>query len=249
MTDPTDLDPGDTAMNARTLQDTLSALATDAVPDSTDLWPAIGRRLAERDRPEPSRPRAGVPRTWLARGALATMVFVGILVAQQLLPGQLTAAQATDLARNDPQVQAILRGDIAIATVTSVVDDVATVVVRDSAGMTVTVAVDLRSRIVTSVYTGPQLSGVLTQVALDVIRADPRTGDLLARGATIGRISPITVTYEGIDPVTGDPTPGTETWAQVPLRIGDDEWSAYVDLPQAKIDQLIDPSGAQVPLP
>ena len=236
-------------MNAQTLQDTLTTIAAEAVPDTTDLWPAIDRGLAERASPVPSRRHIGLPRSWVARGGLVAIALVGILVARSLVPGQLTTTQAADLAREDPQVQAILRGDIAIATVTSVVNDVATVVVQDSAGKAVTVAVDLRNRIVSSVYTGPVLSDALTRIALDVIDADPRTKDLLARGATIGRITPITVTYERVDPATGQPIKGTEIWAQVPLQIGSETWSAYVDLPQAAIDQLVDPSGAQVPLP
>ena len=126
---------------------------------------------------------------------------------------------------------------------------IATVVVKDSHGTTVTVAVDLRHRIVTSVYSGPQLSAALTQVALDVVHADPRTSALLARGATIGRISPIEVTYQATDPTTGQPSQGTQTWAQVPLQLDGGAWSVYLDLPQARVDQLIDPNGNQVPPP
>ena len=234
-------------MDAQALRDTLSTIAVRDVPDTTDLWPGISRRLT--GAAHPGRPRIGVPRRWAARGAFVALVFVALFVAQSLLPGQLTTAQATDLARNDPQVQAILRGDIAIVTVTSVVGDVATVVVKDSHGTTVTVAVDLRHRIVTSVYSGPQLSAALTQVALDVVHADPRTSALLARGATIGRISPIEVTYQATDPTTGQPSQGTQTWAQVPLQLDGGAWSVYLDLPQARVDQLIDPNGNQVPPP
>jgi hypothetical protein len=103
-----------------------------------------------------------------------------------------------------------------------------------------------RSRIVTSVYQGPQLSADLTARALTIVRTDPRTSALLARGATLGRIMPMIVTYEAANPTPGGPAQGTETWAQVPLELNGQEWVAYVDLPLSKIDQLLDPQGNQV---
>jgi hypothetical protein len=134
-------------------------------------------------------------------------------------------------------------------TVTSVVNDVATVVVQDSHGQAVTVSVDLAQRIVTKVYQGPQLSPALTAAALAVVRADPRTSALLGRGATIGSITPVFVTGELSSPMPGGSKEVTETWAQVPLELGGQEWIATVNLPGAKIDQLLDPQGQQVPLP
>jgi hypothetical protein len=233
-------------MHDHALRDALSTIATEAVPETTDLWPAISRRLGGRARP--ARRRLDRRRLGLIAGA-ALVVVVGLTLVRPSLPGQLTTAQAADIARNDPEVAAILRGDIAIVTVTTVVNDVATVVVRDSHGREVTVAVDLRSRVATIVYQGPQLSAALTAEALAVVRADPRTSALLARGATFGRIMPITVAYQVVPPAVGQPTQGTATWAQVTLEIGGDEWVAYVDLPMDRIDQLVDPQGNQVPLP
>jgi hypothetical protein len=253
--DPSDarptLEPGATDMNAQILRDTLSTIALQAVPASTDLWPGISRELTGRKRP--SRLRLALGLRWARPAALAmaalAMAFVGLVLVQSLLPGQLSTAQAADLARSDPQVAAILRGDIAVVTVTGVVSDVATVVVQDSHGQAVTVTVDLRSRIVTEVHQGPQLSDALTAAALAVVRADPRTGGLLERGATLGRMVPIFVTGEAIDPTTGLTKESSETWAQVPLELDGQEWMAYVNLPAARIDQLLDPQGAQVPLP
>jgi hypothetical protein len=233
-------------MQEHVLRDALSTIATEAVPGTTDLWPAISRRLANRVRP--ARGRFDRRRIGLAAGAALVLV-VGLTVVRPSLPGQTGTAQAADIARHDPEVAAILRGDIAIVTVTSVVDDVATVVVADSHGQEVTVTVNLISRIVTSVYHGPQLSADLTAQALRVVRADPRTSALLARGATFGRITPILVSYESTDPTTGKPTEGTQTWAHVPLELDGQEWVASVDLPLNKIDQLVDPQGNQVPLP
>ena len=240
------LEPGATDMNAQILRDTLSTIALEAVPATTDLWPGISRQLAVRERP--ARLRSGLGPRW-ARVAVVAIAVVGLLLVQSLLPGQLSTAQAVDLARSDPQVAAILRGDIAIVTVASVVNDVATVVVQDSHGQAVTVTVDLRNRIVTRVYQGPQLSAALTAAALAAIRSDPRTSALLERGATVGQIQPIFVTGEAIDPATGMSKEHTETWAQVPLALGGQEWMAYVNLPAARIDQLVDPQGGQVPLP
>ena len=238
-------------MPAQILHDRLSAIAGEAVPGSTDLWPGISRQLAGHDRPAGRQfgLRMGGPRLAAIALAAAALALVGLVVIQSLVPGQLSTTQAADLARSDPQVAAILRGDIAIVTVTSVVNDVATVVVQDSHGQAVTVSVDLRSRIVTKVYQGPQLSAALTAAALAVVRADPRTSALLARGATFGRITPIYVTGEAIDPVTGATKETTETWAEVPLELDGQEWKAEVNLPGARIDQLIDPQGAQVPPP
>lgn len=253
--DPSDprpsLEPGATDMSAQILRDTLSTIAVQAVPATTDLWPAINHQLAGRERPSRLQSVLKPRRTRLAAMTMAALaiVFVGVVFGQALLPGQLSTAQAADLARSDPQVAAILRGDIAIVTVTSVINDVATVVVQDSHGLAVTVAVDLRSRIVTQVYQGPQLSAALTEVALAVVRADPRTSALLARGATVGRIVPIQVTGETVDPATGQTKENTQTWAQIPLALDGQTWQAYVDLPDARIDQLVDPQGSQVPLP
>ena len=98
----------------------------------------------------------------------------------------------------------------------------------------------------TSVYQGPQLSADLTARALSVVRTDPRTSALLARGAALGRIMPIVVTYEAANPTPGAPAQGTETWAQVPLELNGQEWIASVDLPLSKVDQLLDPQGNQV---
>ncbi len=238
-------------MNAQILHDTLSSIALEAVPSTTNLWPGISRQLAGRERRSRLRSALELRPPRLAALALAAvaLVFVGVVFGQALLPGQLSTAQAADLARNDPQVTAILHGDIAIVTVTSVVNDVATVMVQNSHGQSVTVSVDLQHRIVTQVYQGPQLSAALTTVATTVIAADPRTSALLARGATVGRIVPIQVTGETLDPATGQRSETTQTWAQVPLTLDGQTWQAYVDLPNARIDQLVDPQGSQVQLP
>jgi hypothetical protein len=228
------------------LRDTLASIALQALPETTDLWPAISRRLAERARP--TRLRLDRRRVGFAATA-AFVVVVSWTLVQPGLPSQSSTVQAADIARNDPQVAAILRGDIAIVTVTSVVNEMATVVIQDSHGEQVTVAVDLRSRIVTVIYQGPQLSAVLTEQALGLVRADPRTSSLLARGAVLGRIVPILVTSRSIDPTTGAEEESTVTWAQVPLELDGMEWQAYVDLPLGKVDQLVDPQGSQVPMP
>lgn len=248
--DPRDIDPalatGATDMNSPLLHATLSTIASDAVPDSVDLWPRISANLNPRTRRV--RSPLGARRLGLV-GAAALVIVAGWTFGLPALSGQLATAQAGDIARHDPQVAAILRGDIANVTVTSLVDDVATVVVQDSTGQKVNVTVDLRSRIVTRVVQGPQLSAELAAQAIEVVRTDPRTSALIAQGATIGWATPIFVTGESIDPVTGESTVISQTWAQVPLTLDGKEWSAYVDIPQAKIDQLIDPRGNQVPLP
>jgi hypothetical protein len=233
-------------MRDQMLHTSLSTVAAEAVPDTTDLWPAISRRLADRGRPV----RRGLDRRRIGLATTAALVLVvGWALVGRSLPGQSSTALAADLARHDPQVEAILRGDVSIVTVTSVVDEVATVVVEDSHGQKVTVTVDLRSRIVTKVYQGPQLSPELRARATALVRADPRTSALLDQGAALGPITPIFVTHDAIDPVTGVPTQGTETWAQVPLDLSGQEWVAYVDLVQGRIDQLVDPHGSLVPLP
>jgi len=236
-------------MQAEALRQTLSSIAEDAIPRTTDLWPAIAGRITEEPRGSDRRRWLRLPRVRILQAAAVAMALAAIVLVQTLMPGQLTAAQAADIARNDPQVAALLRGDIAIVTVTSTANGVATVVVEDSQGQQVTVAVDLRSRIATVVYHGPQLSDELAARALDVVRSDPRTSALLEQGATIGRLMPIQVSFEGTDPVTGEPTQGSETWAQVPLELGGKEWDAYVDLPMGRIDQLVDPQGQQVRMP
>jgi hypothetical protein len=230
-------------MRDQLLREALTNIAAEAVPETTNLWPGIDARLAERTRPAR---QARYQRRFAFAAVAALVVVVGWTLVRPILPGQDSSAQAADIARHDPQVAAILRGDIAIVTVTSVVDEVATVLVKDSHGQEVTATVDLRSRIVTSVYQGPQLSADLTARALTIVRTDPRTSALLARGATLGRIMPMIVTYEAANPTPGGPAQGTETWAQVPLELNGQEWVAYVDLPLSKIDQLLDPQGNQV---
>lgn len=233
-------------MRDQLLREALTNIAADAVPETTNLWPGIDARLAERTRPAR---QARYQRRFAFAAVAALFVVVGWTLLRPALPGQDSSAQAADIVRHDPQVAAILRGDIAIVTVTSVVDEVATVLVKDSHGQQVTATVDLRSRIVTSVYQGPQLSADLTARALTIVRTDPRTSALLARGATLGRITPMIVTYEAANPTPGGPAQGTETWAQVPLELNGQEWVAYVDLPLSKIDQLLDPQGNQVQQP
>lgn len=230
-------------MRDQLLRESLTNIAAEAVPETTNLWPGINARLAER--PRPARP-ARYQRRFAFAAVAALLVVVGWTLVRPAVPGQDSSAQAADIARHDPQVAAILRGDIAIVTVTSVVDEVATVLVKDSHGQQVTATVDLRSRIVTSVYQGPQLSADLTARALTIVRTDRRTSALLARGATLGRVMPMIVTYEAANPTPGEPAQGTETWAQVPLELNSQEWVAYVDLPLSKIDQLLDPQGNQV---
>ena len=230
-------------MRDQLLQEALSEIAAKAVPETTNLWPGVNARLAEGTRR--ARPVRHQRRFAFAAVA-ALVVVVGWTLVQLALPGQISTAQAADIVRHDPQVAAILRGDIAIVTVTSVVDEVATVVVKDSRGREVTATVDLRSRIVTSVYQGPQLSADLTARALAVVRTDPRTSALLARGATLGRIMPMIVNYQVANPTPGGSAQGTQTWAQVPLELNGQEWLAYVDLPLNRIDQLVDPQGNQV---
>jgi hypothetical protein len=230
-------------MRDQLLREALTNIAAEAVPETTNLWTGIDARLAERTRPAR---QARYQRRFAFAAVAALFVVVGWTLLRPALPGQDTSTQAADIARHDPQVAAILRGDIAIVTVTSVVDEVATVLVKDSHGQQVTATVDLRSRIVTSVYQGPQLSADLTARALTIVRTDPRTSALLARGAALGRITPMIVTYEAANPTPGGPAQGTETWAQVPLEINGQEWVAYVDLPLSKIDQLLDPQGNQV---
>ena len=233
-------------MRDQLLREALTNIAAEAVPETTNLWPGINARLAERTRPAR---QARYQRRFAFAAVAALFVVVGWTLLRPALPGQDGSAQAADIVRHDPQVAAILRGDIAIITVTSVVDEVATVLVKDSHGQQVTATVDLRSRIVTSVYQGPQLSADLTARALTIIRADPRTSALLARGATLGRMMPMIVTYEAANPSPGGPAQGTETWAQVPLELNGQEWVASVDLPRSRIDQLLDPQGNQVQQP
>lgn len=232
-------------MSERMLGKTLGAIAEREVPDDVDLWPAVER--AVRGRQRGARARA-LPAAAMV-GALALVLVAGVTLISPALLGGSAEAAAIDIARHSPAVAAALSGDIAVVTVTSIVDDIAAVVVRDTSGREVDVNVDLRSRIVTSVYHGPQLSDVLAAQALRVVEADPRTADLLARGASIGRVLPIEVTGSGIDPATGSPVVASETWAQVPLSLDGREWAAYVDLPRSRIDQLIGPDGSQVPLP
>jgi hypothetical protein len=233
-------------MRDHMLRTYLSTVAAQGVPETTDLWPAISRRIADRERPA----RRGLDRCRVSLAIAAALVLViGWALVGPSLFGQSSTALAADIARQDPQVAAILRGDVSTVTVTSVVDEVATVVVQGSQGQEVTVTVDLRSRIVTKVYQGPVLSPDLTALAMTLVRADPRTSALLDRGATTGRIAPIFVTAEAIDPATGLRTENTQTWAQVPLDLDGQEWMAYVDLVQVRIDQLIDPHGSQVSLP
>jgi hypothetical protein len=234
-------------MRDHLVREALSGIAADAVPETIDLWPAISRTLSAR---RVSRaPQRLARRPLILAAAAALVVVVGWTLVGPSSSGLLSTVQAADVARSDPEVAALLRGDISLATVTQVVNQVATVVVQDSHGKQVTVLVDLRSRIATVVYQGPQLSPALTAQAIAIVRADPRTSALLARGATLGRITPVEVTHEGTDPTTGKPTQATQTWAQVPFELDGKEWVASVDLALGKIDQLLDPHGAPVPLP
>ncbi|MCJ7677169.1 MAG: hypothetical protein MUO35_05555 [Anaerolineales bacterium] len=239
----------DTTTRERLLFDRLQAAASADVPEAVDLWPSIERRLAEPDSGSKRAPRS---RSRFRRLALAgiTIAVLGFAVVVGVLPaltGGSPVALAADLARNSPEVAALLRGDIEMVTVVEIVDGAATVVVQDSTGQDITVKVDVKRRIVSAVYHGPQLSDELTLKALRVLRGDPRTRELLEQGASLGRITPILVGSVKVDPQTSETSETSETWAQVPVQLGDATWEAYIDLPQGKIDQLVAPDGSQVP--
>ena len=73
------LEPGATDMNAQILRDTLSAIAVQAVPDSTDLWPGISGRFTGQEPSSRLRLGLGLSRVRLAAVAL---VFAGLVLAQ-----------------------------------------------------------------------------------------------------------------------------------------------------------------------
>jgi hypothetical protein len=235
---------GASTVSELTLRTMLTAIATEGVPDA-DVWPAVNRRVS---RPQPRRSSPVRLRTGLVMAA-ALLVVAGWTLIRPSVSADMSAAQAGDLARNDPQVAALLRGDILMTTVTSVVNDLATVVVTDNYGRQVVVSVDLRSRIVSRVYEGQQLSGPMSQRAIDLVHADPRTSALLIRGATLGQITPVEISFVRASPTDGQSAAGTAIGARVPLDLDGQEWVATLDLTNANVDQLVDPSGRQVTSP
>jgi hypothetical protein len=235
---------GASTVSELTLRTMLTTIATEGVPD-TDVWPAVNRGVS---RPQPGGSSPVRLRTGLVVAA-ALLLVAGWTLIRPSVSADITTAQAGELARNDPQVAALLRGDILMTTVTSVVDGAAIVVVTDSFGRQVIVNVDIRSRIVSRVYEGPQLSAPMSQRAIDLVHADPRTSALLIRGATLGQITPVEISFVRASPTDGQSAAGTAIGARVPLDLDGQEWVATLDLTNANLDQLVDPSGRQVTSP
>ncbi len=92
------------------------------------------------------------------------------------------------------------------------------------------------------VISGPQLTAEEQQKARDILMADTRITDLLTRGAAIDKILPIQVTYEKLNPQSGNTEQINETWAQAWLVKGSQDWGVQIDLVRGQIESITGPA-------
>ncbi|UCE98355.1 MAG: hypothetical protein JSV74_03275 [Dehalococcoidia bacterium] len=86
---------------------------------------------------------------------------------------------------------------------------------------------------------GDKLTEAEEELAMDILKADPRIQSLLAGGATIDIVLPILVEFGKINPETGQTETVQETWAQAWIAgIDGKTWGAVVDLVKGEVTQL-----------
>ena len=196
--------------------------------------------------------RQPVWRTALA-GVLAIALIAGLAIALPSLTRQSSEALAADIAQNSPEVWAALGGEEVTVKVIKLVDGKGTVLCIGELGI-VTAEVDLKTKGVTEVVLMPELTGADEQRAIDIAKADPRVKELLDKGASIGRVSPIYSFGTRMNVEIGQTEEFSETIARVAIELGEKNWAAEVDLAEGRVVRLVEvtsgeyykvPSGAE----
>ncbi|GAJ03995.1 unnamed protein product [marine sediment metagenome] len=129
-------------------------------------------------------------------------LIIGLTIILPSLTGQSVEAQAADIAQNSPQVRAALgSGEVKVVKVIKVVDNKGTVICQGELGV-ITTEVDLETKEVVGV-SRPELTEAGEEEAVDIAKADPRVQELLDKGASIGKVSPMYSFGMRVNPETG----------------------------------------------
>lgn len=180
--------------------------------------------------------RQPVWKTALA-SVLAIALIVGLTITLPGLTGQSAEALAADIAQNSPQVQAALGdGEVQVVKVIKVVDDKGTVICQGESGV-VTAEVNLKTKEVT-VVSMPELTEADKAEAINIAKADPRVKELLDKGASISKVSPMYSFGARMNPETGEIEEFSEELVRVEITLGETIWVAHVDLAEGKVMRL-----------
>ena len=177
---------------------------------------------------------------------LALALVIGLSLTIPSLSTESVYAQAADIAQNSPQVRAALGdGEVQVVKVIKVVDNKGTVICQGELGV-ITTEVDLETKEVT-VVSMPELTEAGEEEAIDIAKADPRVKELLDRGATIGKVSPMYSFGTRVNPETGEIEEFSEELVRVEITLGETIWIAHVDLAEGKVVRLreITPGGME----
>ena len=177
---------------------------------------------------------------------LALALVVGLSLTIPSLSTESVYAQAADIAQNSPQVRAALGdGEVQVVKVIKVVDNKGTVICQGELGV-ITTEVDLETKEVT-VVSMPELTEAGEEEAVDIAKADPRVQELLDKGASIGKVSPMYSFGTRVNPETGEIEEFSEELARVEITLGETIWIAHVDLANEEVVRLreITPGGRE----
>ena len=238
------------AATQNNLRQALKITAAGATP-SPLAWAGIRERLAEeRDRvttwglakSKLKGGRAIVVRGLVSRqpvwktavgGVLAVALICGLGLGMLSLGGESAYAEAADIARNSPEVQAALGGEVEVLEVVRIADDEGTVLCAGEAGELVAVRVDLVERKVTEVIPMPTLTEAEKVEAVNIAIADPGVRELLDEGASI---ECATVYSFDMIVTNGDVDELSATMAPVvAIELEGTTWIAAVDLSQGEV--------------
>ena len=170
--------------------------------------------------------------------ALAIALIIGLTVGLSSLNGQSSEALAAEIAENSPQVKAALGDEeVQVVKVIMIVDDKGTVICQGELGI-ITAEVDLKTKVVTEVVPMPELTEEEKEEAINIARADPKVQELLDKGASIGKVSPMFFFGARVNEETGEIEEFEETLVRVEITLGETIWIAHVDLAEGRVVRL-----------
>ena len=172
-------------------------------------------------------------------GVLAVALIAGLAIALPSLTGQSPEALAADIARNSPEIQAVLGGEAITVKVIKLVDGKGTVIAKGEIGL-VTAEVDLKTKEATEVVFITVLTAADDREAINIAKADPRVKVLLVKGAMIGRVSPMYFFGTRMNVETGATEEFSETLVRVEIEWIEKNYAAEVDLDARKVIRLVE---------
>jgi hypothetical protein len=151
-------------------------------------------------------------------------------------------AQAEEITQNDPGVKAALGGGEVQVVKIDITDNEGTVLAKGKTGI-VSVSVDFKANKVTEVETYK----IDEQVAIDIVKDDPRVKELISAGAMIGEVSTIYLSGQTGNVKTGEFGEFVEIIVMVEIVQGETGYIARVDMNEGIITSLTDKSSDTTP--